>query len=331
MRLSHPQRWCTLLAGLFGLATLAVYAQTGPGGQGEPGVDIGRTGGAAGNSGIQGGNPYGRGNGGRGGRGGFGGGGRRGGRGGPPPGSTYDVGTPQWKNDPGFTNDVFTFARLIYPSWQGYYGGGNWWTDTPDADLNLGFRLHQLTSMKVNPGLHFINITPNELAKYPFVYIVEPGRLMFSDTQVAAMRKYLLNGGFLMVDDFWGDGQRRNFFEQIKRVLPEYSPTELTIEHPIFHTVFDLKEKPQMPAIPRNSQAVVQQTWENWDYYYETHDSHFFGIFDNKGRMMVFVSHNNDFGDGWERETANPDYFHRFSEKQAYPMMINILFYTMTH
>jgi hypothetical protein len=62
-----------------------------------------------------------------------------------------------------------------------------------------------------------------------------------------------------------------------------------------------------------------------------SHDSHFFGIFDAKGRMMVFIGLNNDFGDGWEREGVNEEYFHRFSEKQAYPMIINILYYAMTH
>ncbi|HVU38953.1 MAG TPA: DUF4159 domain-containing protein [Opitutales bacterium] len=312
MRKTFQSPWMgAVLAGLFGLLLLASPAQAqpfgGPGGGGRRG----------------------------GGRGGFGGGrgGRSYGANGEDPGPSfiYETNGPQWTNDPAFKDDVFTFARLIYPSpGYGYNGGGEWWTDTPDADLNLTFRLHQLTSLKVRPGLNYIRITPDNLAKYPFVYIVEPGRLQFTDAQVTALRQYLLNGGFLMVDDFWGSGQWRNLYEQIKRVLPEYEPVELGLDHPIFHTVFDLKAKPQMPGIEVFMRTGL--TWEqNWDYNYESHDSHFFGIFDHKDHMMVFISHNNDFGDGWEREGVSEEYFHRFSEPQAYPMIINVLFYTMTH
>ena len=68
---------------------------------------------------------------------------------------------------------------------------------------------------------------------------------------MTALRRYLLNGGFLMVDDFWGDDEWENFYEEIKRVFPDREPVELPLDHPIFHCVYHLKEKPQVPQHPR--------------------------------------------------------------------------------
>ena len=106
-----------------------------------------------------------------------------------------------------------------------------------------------MTSLKVNPNSIVVELTQPDLYNYPFLYIIEPGRLVFMEDEVAASRNYLLNGGFLMVDDFWGDAEYDNFYYEIKRVFPEREPVELQIEHPIFHMVFDLKEKPQVPSI----------------------------------------------------------------------------------
>ena len=109
---------------------------------------------------------------------------------------------------------------------------------------------------------------------------------------------------------------------------PEREPAELPLDHPIFHCVFDLKERPQVPNVARG-------TWSQYDgVTWETPDSrevHYKGIFDDKGRVMVIVCHNTDLGDGWEREGENEYYFREFSEKKAYPLGINIIFYAMTH
>jgi len=116
-------------------------------------------------------------------------------------------GVPEWTVDPRFEKDVFSFARLRYESWGrnwGWGGRGRWATDAPDADLNLLFRLQQMTSLKVNPDVTYIDIEPEQLAQYPFVYMVEPGTLVFRPEEATALRNYLLNGGFLMVDDFCG-------------------------------------------------------------------------------------------------------------------------------
>jgi len=251
-------------------------------------------------------------------------------------------GVPDWEPDKEFSQDIFTFVRIRYSSYggrgfeggrfgRGYgrgFSGGSWATDYPDSDLNFSYRLHQLTSMEVNPDGVILELTDPRLFDYPFIYIVEPGRLVFSEDEVKALRRYLLNGGFLMVDDFWGEAEWNNFYQEIKRVFPDREPVELSLDHPIFHAVFDLKEKPQIPSINvALSGRPYGITWERPD----AREVHYKAIYDDQGRMMAVICHNTDLGDGWEREGENEWYFREFSEKKAYPLGINIVFYAMTH
>ena len=243
-------------------------------------------------------------------------------------------GVPNWTPDREFSHDIFTFARIRYSSGYGGggygrgYGGGNWRTDYPDSDLNFSFRLQQLTSMEVDPEGIILELTDPELVNYPFIYIVEPGRLVFSEEEVECLRRYLLNGGFLMVDDFWGEAEWDNFYYEIKRVFPDREPVEVGLSHPIFHAVFDLKERPQIPNIGLALRGRYDGiTWERED----ARQVHYKAIYDKNGRMMAFICHNTDLGDGWEEEGVDEWYFHEFSEKSAYPLGINIVFYAMTH
>lgn len=247
---------------------------------------------------------------------------------------SHSTGTPEWTNPPGFEKDVFTFARIRYSSGYGggYYGrGGNWSTDAPDSDLNLSYRLQQMTSMKVDPNGRFVNLTDPELAEFPWIYIVEPGRLAFSEEETIALRKYLLNGGFLMFDDFWGDSAWRNVEMQMRRVFPDRTFSELSLDHPVYHCVFEIKAKGQVPNVRTGENSQV--TGVTWEEYHDgdTRTVHHRAIHDDKGRMMVIATHNTDNGDGWEREGEYEYYFKNFSEKIAYPLGINIIFYAMTH
>ncbi|MFT5299773.1 MAG: hypothetical protein ACI814_000546 [Mariniblastus sp.] len=252
--------------------------------------------------------------------------------------SAYDdrAGVPLWKKSKEFQHDVFTFARIHYDSvisdryddstYRGGRGGvqSKWRTDFPDADLNLSYRLKELTSLEVDPNGVVIRLTDESLFDYPFIYIIEPGHLRFSEAEVVALRRYLTKGGFLMVDDFWGEYEWENFRKQMKRVFPNRDASEVPLEHEIFHIVYDLKTKPMIPSI----QSYM---WGRRSERRDAQEAHYRGIFDDEDRMMVFICHNTDLGDGWEREGEDQGYFEKYSEPYAYPLGINIVTYAMTH
>jgi len=243
-----------------------------------------------------------------------------------------NTGDYKWAVDPAFAEDVFTFARLKHESGGGYgYGRrSSWFEDAPNADVMLSFRVHQITSLNVRPGFNPIEFTKEDLAEFPFVYLAGIERLALRDDESAALRNYLLSGGFVYVDNFWGDAAWSNFASQLKRLFPDRIPVELTLDHPIFHSVYDFKAKPQIPTAGVYERLGVFYDVGR-DYDVMGHDPHYFALYDDKGRMMMLICHNNHFGDGWEHEADDPDYFHVISEGMAYPMFINALVYSMTH
>ncbi len=234
---------------------------------------------------------------------------------------------PVWETSKDFKADLFTFVRVKYSSDDGGWGrgGGKWHVDFPDSDLNFSYRLQELTALEVDPHGKILELTDDAIFDYPFMYLIEPGDMNLSDEEVAGLRRYLLNGGFLMVDDFWGEREWHNFYNNIKRVFPDREPQELPLEHEIFHCVYDLKKKPQVPSIHGWRAGFTN------DGRFDADEPHYKGIFDDKNRMMVIICHNTDLGDAWEQEGANVDYFKEFSEKWSYPMGINIVTYAMTH
>jgi hypothetical protein len=244
--------------------------------------------------------------------------------------ASHSTGTPNWTNTPGFEDDVFTFARIIYKfDRKRVRSEMAWINDYPDSDLNLSFRLQQLTSMKVDPNGRELKLTNADLFNYPFIYMVKPGRMELRDEEVPILRKYLASGGALMADDFWGDREWRSFESQIKRVLPKSKSVELPMSHEIFQFPFPLKgdkNSLQVPSIHR---------WEGSGLSYrrggDTHDMHVRAWLDDKQRIMIIATHNTDNGDGWEREGEDLEYFQTFSERRAYPLGINIIFYLTTH
>ncbi len=249
---------------------------------------------------------------------------------------THSVDMPTWTNRPGFNKDAFTFTRLRYT--RNPYRSrafSHCFTDFPDSDLNLSYRLQQLTSINVDPDGRVLHINDPELFEYPWVYMVEPGALRFETHELETLKKYLLNGGFLMADDFWGTRQWRNFENEMKRVLPNSEFVDLPMDHPIFSCVFDLRGlTKQGLQVPNFRTGEMSQhdgvTWEEHDGE-ECREVHIRALFDDKGRMIVIACHNTDNGDGWEREQEYHYYFRQFSEKRAYPLGINIIFYAMTH
>lgn len=237
-------------------------------------------------------------------------------------------GVPDWDVDEQFPRDLFTFVRIRYNAYgRGY---GKWATDYPDSDLNFSFRLQQLTALKVEPEPIILDLDDPRLFDYPFIYIIEPGGgwgeggLNLTEPEVKALRRYVDNGGFVMVDDFWGEEEWDVFYREIKKVFPDKEPIELELGHPIFDLVYELQEKPQIPSI---NHARSGRHTERWD----APEAHYRAFVDDDGRPQVLICFDTDLGDGWEREGENIMYFREYSEKWAYPLGINILFYAMTH
>jgi hypothetical protein len=259
---------------------------------------------------------------------------------------SHSVGTPVWTNPPGFSKDVFTFARVLFqtdPDVEDFPGWGrgrrlNWWVDYPDADLNFSHRLQEMTSLRTDPDGRVVRLTDPDLNDFPLLYMTHPGYILFSEAEARALRRYLLGGGVLWVNDFWSAREWDGFAAQIRRVLPDYEWTDLTTDHPIFSCVYPLRvpmQQLQVPTLqfwnelhnPDDPRSSLQRVYRGEG----SEEMSVRAIFDRRGRLMVLAIHNSDVADGWEREGEHEEYFNRFSERIAYPLGINILFYTMTH
>lgn len=230
---------------------------------------------------------------------------------------------PMWPENKEFRHDVFTFARLRYTSHRDVWGQPQWSVDFPDSDMNFSYRLKEVTSLEVNPVPVIVDLATDDIFRYPFLYLIEPGQIALTDQEVENFRKYLARGGFVMVDDFWGEREWDAFADEMKRVFPEKEIVDLPLEHPIFNIVYQIKEKPMIPSIGFFNRGYDSDRGE------ATH-ANYRAILDDQGRVQVMICHNTDLGDGWEREGESNEYFERYSVKFAYPLGINIVVYAMT-
>lgn len=236
---------------------------------------------------------------------------------------------PRWDIDNEFKQEVFTFVRVEYDSFGPFGWWDRWDNDYPDGDWNLSHRLQELTALQVAPDSKVLRLSDPDLFNYPFIYMAGVQTMQVRPSEQAALRRYLLNGGFLMMDDFWAADAWAHVLSVMHGVFPDREPKELSLAHPIFHTVYDLQELPQVVDI---------RTWREGYAFEHWHGRsggdtapHFWAYFDDDQRTMALLCHNNDLGDGWEREGENSEYFRQFSEKYSYPMGINIVTYAMTH
>jgi hypothetical protein len=226
----------------------------------------------------------------------------------------------------------FHYCRAAYrPNPAG--DGGGWTTDYPLAEIDLSIRLSELTKTRVafdergQPQHLIVRLTDAALFQCPIIIMQEVGALLLTNEDAALLRTYLLKGGFLWVDDFWGSYAWDVFAGQIRKVFPpgEFAIEDLPPEHPIFHSAFDLPKIPQIPGIGtwRGRRGTSERGADSAEV-------HARGISDSKGRVMVFITHNTDVSDSWEREGEDIDYFYKFSV-DGYKVAINVLLYAMTH
>ena len=228
----------------------------------------------------------------------------------------------------------FQFCRVAFRRSSNGYGGG-WSADFPRADQNLSIRLSELTKTPVGmdddevPKHLLITLQdPAVLSRCPFIMMTEVGSLALDEAETTALRDYLLKGGFLWADDFWGEYAWEVFESQIRKVLPSgaYPIVDLPLEHPIFHSQVSVTKFPQIPSINFWGGPGGPTSERGRD----SAIPHARGILDDHGRVMVFVTHNTDFGDSFEREGDSHAYFVEFSVP-GYAIGINVLLYAMTH
>jgi hypothetical protein len=250
----------------------------------------------------------------------------------------------------GPTEPEFVLTRLAYSDGflggrRGFGGGGNcyaggaWETDDPQAEFHLTGGIDRLTRIHtIDPGTdeydcrNVYPVRPGgpqdarelDIFDYPFVYGVEVGRWFLSDEEAAHLREYLLRGGFLMVDDFHGDVEWEGFWESMRRVFPDREWEDIPDDHEVFHVLYDLDQKVQIPGV------VALRSGDTCEQCYEGGaDPHWRGIFDTNGRLMVAINHNMDLGDAWEH--ADQSGYPEPLTALAYRFAISYALYSMTH
>ena len=223
----------------------------------------------------------------------------------------------------------YTFVRTIYDSparsRRGYYGygGGTWTTDYPEADNNfiVGLREWAGTNLKIAPRPEAIEIMDDRIYDYPILYAVEPGFMELSTEQAAKLREYLMRGGFLFFDDFWGEYEWQNVQDQFHKIVPEYEIKDLPLTHPIFHSYLDVEEVVQVPNVYNAQRGVTSEKGGIVPHY--------MGIENKNGRLIAFISRNCDMGDAWEW-INDPVYPVKYG-LPAYKVGINVVIYAMSH
>ena len=217
----------------------------------------------------------------------------------------------------------FTFARMRYQSMRRSYWGGNgsWATDWPKADRQFVQGVRRLTRINVRSVEEVVDMDTDKLFDFPFIYLTEPGTWSPTDAQVNKLREYLLRGGFIMTDDFHGTFEWEIFMAAISRVFPDRPVVDLEDKDAIFHVLYDLDERFQVPGI--------QMFFSGRPYERDGVEAKWRGIYDDKGRLMMAITHNSDVGDAWEW-ADHPQYPEK-TASLAYRIGINYIIYSMTH
>ncbi len=228
----------------------------------------------------------------------------------------------------------FNFCRLMYQSQRREAGGwvGRLTIPTPTSTSRSGSRSSprrtSAGSPTGDPNHLVVRLTDPGLFQCPFLSATDVGTIIMSKAEVEGLRAYLDKGGFLWVDDFWGPYAWETWVEEIGRVLPpdQFPIRDITHEHPIWRTLFEVSTLPQIPSIAfwRASGGGTSERGE------DSAEPHLRGILDEQGRIIVLMTHNTDISDAWEREGEDPKFFYSFSPN-GYAVGLNTVLYAMTH
>ena len=214
----------------------------------------------------------------------------------------------------------WVFARLAYSgSSMGY---SQWNVDYPMAERHFSEAVGRLTLLDPHESGHVVQPSSDELFDYPWLYAVEAWSWSFTAEEAARMREYLMRGGFLMVDDFHGESEWQLFQRGMKQIFPTRPIEDIPEGDVVYAMPYAVVERHQVPG--------PNYMWTGVPYErYDGVEPHWRGIRDDKGRWMVAISHNIDYGEGWE-QADTPQYPEEFT-RQAYEVGIDYLIYSMTH
>jgi len=220
----------------------------------------------------------------------------------------------------------YYWSRLRYDTGMGgrgygYYRGGTWSRDYPKADRQFLIALRRLTRIQTRSTEQIVDLNSDEIYNYPWVYAVQVQTWTFSEDQAYRLRQYLLRGGFIMVDDFHGAADWEGFMRGMLMVFPDRQVEDLTDKDELFHVLYDLNERFQVPG--------EQYVWTGRTYEKDGYIPEWRGIRDDKGRVMVAICHNMHLGDAWEW-ADDPRYPEKFASL-AFRLGINYIMYGMTH
>ena len=226
-------------------------------------------------------------------------------------------------------------CHMYYTSVRREANGSGWRTDYPWAQRNLLLRMSELTKTRVSwleahvPHVWLVRLTDPALFGCAYLMASDVGTIGLSPEEAEALGIYLRKGGFLWVDDFWGEAAWDQWTRELAKALPstEYTIEDVPLSDPIFRSMLDVKKVPQVTGIGFWRSVGGRTTSERGE---ETAVAHLRAIRDSHGRIMVVMTHNTDVSNSWERETEDPRYFYQFSV-EGYALGINVLLYAMTH
>ena len=226
----------------------------------------------------------------------------------------------------------WVFARLMFPSsryarferwgrdWR--EGGTSWTEDYPRADRHFNLALRRLTRVQVRSVEQPVNLDDgDDVFNWPWLYAGLPGNWNLTDAQAAKLRDFLERGGFFLADDFWGPEEWDRFQEGLERVFPGRAIIDLEDGEKIFHSVYDLSGRYQIPGEWARNRGVPYRDGGITPYWR--------GVFDDRQRIMVAICANSDLGDAWEWADA-PHYPEKYSAL-GIRMGVNYVIYAMTH
>ena len=234
-----------------------------------------------------------------------------------------------------FPDRNFVVCRIMYTSVRREPSGGGWRTDYPYGEINLTIRFSELTRTPVSrsagrePNHYVVRLTDDALFQCPFVMASDVGTIGLTPEEAERLRLYLLKGGFLWVDDFWGPLAWEQWTREFAKVL---SPAEFPIEDvplsdPIFQSQFIVEKVPQITNIGFWRSTRGRETSERGA---DSAVPHFRSVRDSHGRIMVVMTHDTDIADSWEREGEDPAFFYQFSP-DGYAVGVNVLLHALTH